>query len=215
MRIIAQAFGWRMDLNIVEWFTLFHERPVFAFAAFGFLDAALALLAAMILVPYLRALFGKNRLLGASLLVADGLAPLLLFWSNRSAELYIISRGYFRSHHFEEKLPFMDAGREVLRQLAEPASAVNRLHGAASALFFATGLTFAVLMFRPDRRHRLGAVGNGLALAYFPLLRLAPRYAFIPAALSAPFLAAWYFLLAAEIVRGAKEGSRERAPRAK
>ncbi len=56
MGVIAQALGWTGEANIVKWFARFHDRPLVAFVAFGLLDAALALLASLLLVPRLRAL---------------------------------------------------------------------------------------------------------------------------------------------------------------
>lgn len=188
--------------NIVAWFTLFRDRPLIAFIVFNFFDAVNALLVSFLLLPYLCALFNKNRLLGVPLLAADFLSPLLFFWSNRSAALYFLSRQYFRSHHFEEKLPYMDAGREVLRHLVEANSAVNLVGNAALALLLVTGLSLALFRVGKSRKDWPGVVGNALALVYFPLLALAPRYASVATALSAPFLVVWYFLLAVSSARG-------------
>ncbi len=190
-----------VDANIVKTFALFHDRPLIAFIAYNFFDAVNALLVSVLLWPFLRIQRRKTKLLGILLMAADVLSPFLFFWSNRSVELCFLSRQYFRSHHFEEKLPYLDAGREILRQLFDANSAVAVVSRAALALLLLTGLSLALLRVGAHRKDWLGVAGNGIALAYFPALALAPRYAALPAALSTPFLVVWYCLLAFESLR--------------
>jgi hypothetical protein len=178
----------------LAWFTLLQEKQLLGLILLDLFDIVNYLLVGLIFLALYGALRRANKA-AMTVATASGLVGVAVYLaSNQALAMLALSARYAAASTDAMRANFLAAGEALL--------AIHNPGGIQLSLFLVAlaGLIASVVMLQSRVFGKatavFGLVANGLVLAYFVALPLAPEIAFLLPAASAPFRLLWYILIA-------------------
>jgi hypothetical protein len=213
--VFRRNFGAEMDLfdgfgifampdtlpsSAADWFGLFQVNSLVALILFGLVDLVNLALVSLFFVSLYGALRHAARGWMVVALSAGLGGTVVYFASNQAFAMLSLSQKHAAATTEGQRAIFLAAG-EALLAIENPTGIYQGTGVYLTRLLIPlAGLIIAIVMLRSHVFSRLTAVAgilaNGLALAYFVPLLVAPSLLWLPMSLSAPFRVLWYFLTA-------------------
>ncbi len=186
---------------IQEWFMLLHQYPLLGLTLLNLFDLVNFILVGFIFLALYAALRQVSRSFMTLAAALSFLGIAVYLASNQAIGLLSLSSRYAAATTDIQKAEILAAGQAAL-------AVHNNAHFAGGLylgflLVTTAGLIIALVMARSKIFKRstaiMGIAANILGLGYYPVLIVAPKLVFIPLSLSAPFLLAWYLLIARQL----------------
>jgi hypothetical protein len=193
-------------VSALDWFTLLQTNPFPGLLMFDLFDIVNYLLVGLIFLALYGAL-GRANKVAMTVATASALVGVAVYLaSNQAFAMLALSDQYAAASTEAMQTMFLSAGEALL--------AIHNPGGIHLGLLLVAlaGLIASVVMLQSRVFGKVtatvGLVANSLVLSYFVALPLAPAYAFLLPAASAPFRLLWYILIARRLFqlgRGALE----------
>ena len=188
-----------VPVRAVDWFELLQHNQFVGLALFEVFDLVEYALVGLIFLAVYLALRQTDRGTGLVATISAWVGIAVYFASNQAFAMLSLSEKYAAAATEAQRTALLAAGEALL--------ALQKGTGVYTSLFLVllAGLIFSVMMLKSGIFGRTtsiaGILANGLGLAYFPVLILAPDLIAIPFVLSPPFRMIWYFLITLQLFK--------------
>ena len=191
--------------SAMDWFTLFQNNRLIGLTLFELFDVVNYALVGLITLALCTALWRADA--GSMMIaMAFGFVGIAVYFaSNQAFSMLALSDQYAAATADAQRSAFLAAGEAVLA-IHNPGAIYQGL-GVTISLFLVTlaGLIISIVMLRSRVFSRataiVGILAHGFGLGYFVALAFAPAIIALPPSISAPFLLAWYILIARRLFR--------------
>jgi hypothetical protein len=193
-----------LPVTVLEWFDLLQNNPIVGLTLLDVFDLVEFALFGVLLGAVCSALWEINRWTVASAAACGITGIIICFGSNQAIGMYQLSQQYSLATTVAQRGAIEGSGVILL---TSPWNGLGLLLGLFLVLL--AGLLVSLVMLSSLAFGKgaaiSGILANGIGLAYFPVLALAPMLYVIPPVLSAPFRMVWYFLIAVSLFKLAKK----------
>lgn len=194
-----------LPADAAGWFDLLRQHPLIGLTLYGIFDLVEYTLIGLVFLALCVALWQVNR---SAVLVATvtGLTGIVVYLAaNPAFAMLALSAQYAAAKTGDRQAAILAAGEALLGQY-NPGALLQGTGVYITLLFVPlAGLLLSSVMLRSKVFNKatgvLGLLANGIVLAYFVALTIAPALLALPFVLSALFRVAWYFLIALRLFK--------------